>query len=357
MPYSSPCLVWDQPTEIGGLTEYPQTIADVLDAPVYTWRLSESIDSFDIREFGSDSLVDRLVLQTPLAEKYKTVKYANWKAPAEHDCFISRGPKTIHTVQRLHQDHIHIVDGSYRGLFLHKDQYDLIQTKGDLTQFLLGWNRLLMRTIVQGSMHTVDTLVVNSEWTADIAKRLYDREADAVIYPPTDISELSPTDTGSGSYYLYLGSVDPLHRTEEVIDAFNELSHRLIVAGDGSWLGEAKARAGDNIEFRGYVRGDEKHQLLVNSKALVVPARHSFGRVFVESLAAGRPVVAAAHGYAPYIIDDGETGLLYEPGTNNLVDAIERCEEMSWETDRLTDTAANYSLDEVRRRWQKLIPE
>jgi len=356
MAYSSPCLVWDQPTEVGGLTEYPQTLAEVLDAPVYTWCLSEPAE-YDIRAFGDDTFVDSLALRTPLAEKYKTIQYANWKTPPDHDCLITRGPKTIHTVQRLNQDHIHIVDGSYRGLFLHRDQYGLIQEKGDIAQFFLGWNRLLMRTIVQGSMHTVDTLVVNSEWTADIVEGLYDRQADAIIYPPTDISDVSPADTADGSYYLYLGSIDPLHRTREVIEAFELLPYELVVAGRGSWLDEAKARAGENIAFRGYVRGEEKRRLLADCKALVVPARHSFGRVFVEALAAGRPVVAAAHGYAPYIIDDGATGLLYDPGTDNLVDAIERCEDATWETDRLTERAADYSLEEVKRRWRTLIHE
>lgn len=39
-----------------------------------------------------------------------------------------------------------------------------------------------------------------------------------------------------------------------------------------------------------------------------------FGRVMIEAMAAGRPVVATAHGAAPEIVVDGETGLLVPPG-------------------------------------------
>jgi glycosyltransferase involved in cell wall biosynthesis len=216
-----------------------------------------------------------------------------------------------------------------------------------------------MRTVVQGSMHTVDELVVNSEFTADTVERLYNREADAVIYPPTDLSAISPEirDDDIEPYFLYLGSIDRLHRTEEVIEAFDRLDDRLIVAGDGSWLSTAKARASDNVDFRGYVTGGEKRNLLANCEGLIVSAQHSFGRVIVESLASGRPVIAANHGYAPYAIDDGETGLLYDPGVKNLVTAVERFDEYTWETEQLTAAAKPYRLDEVQTRWRNLIFE
>jgi len=50
-----------------------------------------------------------------------------------------------------------------------------------------------------------------------------------------------------------------------------------------------------------------------------------FGRVFIEGMAAGVPVVGAADGAAPEIIADGETGLLVPPGDDAaLAEAIAR---------------------------------
>jgi len=48
-----------------------------------------------------------------------------------------------------------------------------------------------------------------------------------------------------------------------------------------------------------------------------------FGRVLIEGMAAGKPVVAAAAGACPEIIDDGVSGLLVPPGdADALADAV-----------------------------------
>jgi glycosyltransferase involved in cell wall biosynthesis len=55
-----------------------------------------------------------------------------------------------------------------------------------------------------------------------------------------------------------------------------------------------------------------------------------FGRVAIESFAAGRPVIASAAGGLREIVTDGETGLLFEPNNaEDFVRAIERALSMS----------------------------
>ena len=59
----------------------------------------------------------------------------------------------------------------------------------------------------------------------------------------------------------------------------------------------------------------------------VVPSTEpeSFGLVAIEAMAAGVPVVAAAHGGLLDIVRDGETGLLFEPrSASALADALGR---------------------------------
>jgi glycosyltransferase involved in cell wall biosynthesis len=62
------------------------------------------------------------------------------------------------------------------------------------------------------------------------------------------------------------------------------------------------------------------------STALVLPSRsEGMGRVVVEALCRGRPVVATRVGGIPDLVRGGENGLLVEPGdTRALADALVR---------------------------------
>jgi len=361
MTWENPCLVWN-PLERseGGSVEYPSMIAQILDAPIFTHHCHSSLrasGNLDFRPFRRDTVTASLLLKSPLRELYLSTRYAFWKAPKEYDCIITRGPKAIHTVQRLEQDHVHIFDGSYRGFFLHADRVEAFNQKPEIIQFLLGNFRLNRRTAIQGSVHTADKLVAASEWIANLVKGLYNREVDEVIYPPISLDSYSPDkeNPNTGSFYLYLGRIDELHRTEEAIRAFNELPFTLKVAGDGPELGHYKRIVEENIEFCGYVTGEEKYELLASAKGLVVPTPHSFGRVIVEALASGTPVIALDEQFAPYILSNNETGLLYERGSQNLRQAISEFEGQSWDESLVMAKGSEYSISKTKHKWNELI--
>jgi len=362
---SDVCLVWSPiSSSSGGQVELPGLIADALGADIYTHTCNDTLTrdgykNVEFYEFRRDSTFDTIIERTPLSELSKMVEYAMWKPPEKYDSFVTRGPKALHTVQRLGQEHIHFVDGTYRGPFLHLDRYEPFHDRPAHEQFGFGMVRLFLRTAIQASIRTVDTLIVNSEWTADIVESLFDRKADAVIYPLMDVSSYSPEyqDGVAEDYYVYLGAIDPHHRVEEVITAFNHLPYRLKMAGSGSWEEEARALADDSIEFCGYVTGDEKRELLAGARALVNPTDHSFGRVLVESLASGTPIISVNEAYPPYLIDHRETGTLYEPGVENLIEAIKHLEEEGIDatTEDLVDAAKPYQREQTERKWRNIF--
>jgi glycogen synthase len=70
----------------------------------------------------------------------------------------------------------------------------------------------------------------------------------------------------------------------------------------------------------------EVSRALDEATALVLPSRsEGMGRVLVEAFCRGRPVVGARVGGIPDLVEDGQNGLLVEPGdTQALADALVR---------------------------------
>ena len=117
----------------------------------------------------------------------------------------------------------------------------------------------------------------------------------------------------------FLGRLDPSKGVEDVIQVVRklrkELPIKLFIAGTGDKEYERMLRAkakGLPVEFLGHVAPED---LFRSIHCLVVPSRWhgSFGLVIIESYTFGIPVIGAARGGIPEIIDEGKTGWLYDP--------------------------------------------
>lgn len=142
----------------------------------------------------------------------------------------------------------------------------------------------------------VSHFIAISRFVAARIRRFYHRQA-SVIFPPVDTSWISPAQPGTrGEAFLYAGALVPYKRVDVIISAFNRLGERLWIVGDGPQYRALKRAAGPNIEFMGRVDDPGLAEFYRRSRALVFPAREDFGMVPVESLAAGRPVIALGSG-------------------------------------------------------------
>ena len=132
---------------------------------------------------------------------------------------------------------------------------------------------------------------------------------------------------------LFLGRMVPEKGITTLIDAAKKIHETypeclFILAGKGPYLSDYKALVRkEGLEkhmlFIGYVNEREKATLLKRCDMLVVPSNYEpFGIVAIEGMAAGKPVIAARTGGLSSIINDGETGILFEP--ENVSDLSEK---------------------------------
>lgn len=158
-----------------------------------------------------------------------------------------------------------------------------------------------------------------------------------IVYPGMDPSPyLAPTERDIAAVRLALGvgdhplvgsfsRISPWKGQHVLLEALARLPgvHALLVGGvlfgEDAYAASLHERAralgvSDRVHFLGY-RDDVP--LLMRSVDVVVHspvAAEPFGRIMVEALLAGRPLVAARAGGALEIIVDGATGLLFPPG-------------------------------------------
>jgi len=72
----------------------------------------------------------------------------------------------------------------------------------------------------------------------------------------------------------------------------------------------------ENVRFLGHLPDDSMASVVREAMFTVVPSEwyELFGLVIAESFAWGKPVIGSRLGAVPELIDDGEDGLLFEPG-------------------------------------------
>lgn len=121
------------------------------------------------------------------------------------------------------------------------------------------------------------------------------------------------------SYYLYYGRLSYEKGVNTLISAFIENPQlTLKIVGTGPLEANLKERcekAGvGNIEFLGFKTGEELYRIVQEAKYVCVPSEwyENNPMTIVEAYTLGTPVIAARIGGIPEIVEDNNTGYLFE---------------------------------------------
>ena len=115
-----------------------------------------------------------------------------------------------------------------------------------------------------------------------------------------------------------------------------------------------------NVQFMGYLTGEELKNEIKKSMFVVVPSEwyEPFALTIIEAFALGKPVIGSRIGGIPERVKHGETGLLFEPGdSNDLKSKIEFMINDSDNIIKMGNNARSFVAEEfnAEKHYQRLM--
>ena len=237
---------------------------------------------------------------------------------------------------------------------------------GEAEDHLARWRRTAVPTV-----RLADAVAVPSGYLVDVFARFGLRARS--IYNFVDTSRFRFRERAPlRPVFLSNRNFEPLYNVACVLRAFALIQQkfadaRLTVAGDGPLREELRALAGElqlrNVEFAGRVEPARMPELYDAADVyLNAPNIDNMPGSIIEAYAAGTPVVTTDAGGIPYIVRDGQTGLMVARDDHEaMARAAVRLLEDAGLASRLGAAGRRecekYSWESVRREWLRLYEE
>ena len=366
MTQDSVAILHDRFPIIGGSETFAIEAARVLDAPIFTMYVEPGLD------VPSD--VEIHAIYQPKYTRGLSGRLLDWKNngmnPFEsasvaiditqgcdelikYDVLLESGPLSKFYVPETHQRIVHYPHSPPRWLYdLFRDRMKRLDYP--CIAFCARAYAKLWRTLDKEAVDYVDTFVGNSELIRDRIRRYYGRDA-KVVYPPVTGDWRNEGDDG---YFLTWSRLDPEKRIDLIVEAFQGLDYRLVVAGDGQERQklERMAEEHDNIDIRGFVKDIES--LAAKSTAVVyAPRQEDFGLVGAETLSAGKPLLGVDEGFTKNQVEEGVTGLLFDPSVESLRETVRAFDPSQFDPETIQSITEQYRYETFEADLREVVFE
>ncbi|MFH2062800.1 MAG: glycosyltransferase [bacterium] len=202
----------------------------------------------------------------------------------------------------------------------------------------------------------VDRFIANSQTVRRRIAKYYRRDSD-IIYPPVDTANFSIAPRTDG-YYLAGGRLVAYKRYDIAVRAFNKMGIPLKIFGTGPEFDRLRRMANRNVEFLGRVTDRQKAELYARAVAYLHPQEEDFGITAVESMAAGRPVIAYRRGGALETVAEGTTGtFIEEQSWEELANCVIRFEPERFDPAAIRRHAERFDVEIFRRQIKSYVRE
>jgi glycosyltransferase involved in cell wall biosynthesis len=242
-------------------------------------------------------------------------------------------------------------------------------SKSDLnfTGLLHYWyHRIVSRAVYRQGMKNVDVVVAFSRFMQ--RELLKDGIESLCISNATRLFEAAPLDPISYTL-LYVGRLEKSKGIEYLIEAMPKiLAHcpltTLTIAGAGEYGETLKQLVAlhdlqTHVMFLGHKNRDELYELYKKSALVVVPSvwPEPFGKVGIEAMSVGRPVIASDVGGISEWLDHGETGFLVPAADSAQIAnrAVQLLSDSALRRQMATRAAARAQVFSIEQHAQRMI--
>jgi glycosyltransferase involved in cell wall biosynthesis len=310
---------------IGGGEKLVLTLAKGLGADVITTDADmDSVAKMGFEEVKIIRLGNTLKMP-PLKQIDASFKFASCDFSKKYDFFIFSGNWAFFAAKK-HKPNLYYCHTPTRAFY---DLYDVYRKNHSIfiaVPFTF-WVQLHKR-ISEYYISHVCKIVTNSINTKSRIKKYLNRDSE-VIYPPVDTSRFKFKECGN--FWLSVNRLYPEKRVELQIEAFKEMpDQKLLIVGGYAAGDHASGYASklinqlpENVTLVGSVSEEKLLELYATCKGHITTAMNEdFGMTPIESMAAGKPIVAVKEGGFLESMVDKETGLLVEANVESIVQAV-----------------------------------
>ena len=165
--------------------------------------------------------------------------------------------------------------------------------------------------------------------------------------------------------FLVLSRLVPHKRVELALQMWEEVrpitGGTLVIVGDGPEFDSLKARAGEMVEFTGWVDENRKRQELSHAWLLIHPAHHEgWGTVVMEAAAASVPTIAFDVAGVRDSVENGVTGYLATSETDFVAHWIQLASKATLRSNMAAAArtrAATFTWDRAVTRFESVLQQ
>jgi len=162
----------------------------------------------------------------------------------------------------------------------------------------------------------------------------------------------SAINASRGTYFAFVGRVSPEKGIDTLLAAAEHTKLPVRFAGDYSLMADTVETAPANTIFMGFVKRGDLDFFYRGARCLILPSTcfEVNPLVVCEAMSYGLPVIASRIGGIPELVEDGKTGLLFEPGNPKELSSKMK---LLWESPDLCKQMGQAGREKVVREYKE----